>query len=92
MSKRPPIKCPKCEGAGKIDMGLELFATLQHLKVLRRANPIELATEMELPAMSVNARLEKLRALGFVEREQDPYNLKANRYFLVHTNRKPPTK
>ena len=90
--KRPPIKCPKCEGKGKIDTGLELFTTLQHLKVLGKANPIQLAAELELPAMAVNNRLETLRSMGFVEREQDPNNLKANRYFLANANGKQSTK
>lgn len=81
--KRPAIKCPKCEGSGSVDMGLELFTTLQHLKVLGKANAIQLATELELPPMAVNNRLEALRSLGFVGREQDPANLKANRYFLT---------
>lgn len=81
--KRPNIKCPKCEGKSEIDMGLELFTTLQCVKNLGKANPIEVGEMLELPPNAVANRLETLRSLGFVDREQDPNNLKANRYFLV---------
>lgn len=87
MKKPPLIKCPKCEGKGTVDMGFELFVTLQQLKVLNKANPIDLAACLERPANVVSNRLETLRSLGFVNREQDPNNLKANRYFLVNSTK-----
>lgn len=89
--KRIIVKYEHSDGQ-KVDLGLQLFTALQCVKSLVTANPIEVSKYLELkPTAAVN-RLERLRKMGFVDREQDPNNLKANRYFLANTNGKQPTK
>ena len=62
------IKCPRCEGAGEIELSEDLMKTLKALNKPATADKISEVLGWCGHTTAINNRLEDLRALGFVSR------------------------
>lgn len=92
----PIIKCPRCDGSGRVVLNGLLATTLALVSFQSEGVTVSEAWQRNLTAWpsskikitAMNNRLEELRKLGLVDRVRDE---RAWRYFVVKSKRKTKT-
>jgi predicted transcriptional regulator len=82
------VCCPKCNGVGQIelrDLNRDLAETLKVVREYAPMTATDVASRLKpTPQITaVNNRLERLRALGFVERRKSAANHKQWVYYVI---------